>query len=109
MKVSPDVKKVLWQKVGNALLFLAIVICAAGLGASWNRTHAVTLTMDDALRILTIAGDDSEREQALAAVARRHRELTEALLAEEKRRGRCAKYATIHLDRCDVAIGDRSK
>lgn len=84
-----------WWSIG---VLVAAVGCLAFCGLSWNRTSAANVTVDDAIRVLQTSKNLTEREQAMATIARRCRELVCVLHADaEGADERLACYARLQL------------
>lgn len=103
------------RRRGGALTRFAVVAasalvlaCAAAAGATWSRTQSPTVTLPDALRILTSSADAAEREQAMAAAADIALQVVAALSDAERSGETDAKYATLWLKQIADAASKRA-
>lgn len=100
------------------ILCATCLACGGAIGA-WNSRRVPTVidasplrgvvTVDEALRVLEACEDEGKREQALGVLIDRDDDLQRAIIAEERRGKRCARYATAHLEACKKAIEERRK
>ena len=96
-----------WRRKAGGIACLACFAffgCVAMYSLAWNRSHAATVTENDAMRLLATARTDSEKKQAMAAVYDRVAEMVAAIGEKAKCEGGVGDYARAHLkNMADIA------